>query len=84
MKDTGIYIGAISFASTTRFSLGNIAMFSWWELLFIGFFILAMAIFGGFVGMVIQESKAVKLFIHSLQNLIEKWTGKKKDLKQLT
>jgi hypothetical protein len=76
MKDAGIYVGASVFSVGTRISLGNLQVFSWWQLILIGFFLLLVAIFGGFAGMVFQDE------IQKFGS--KKWIGKKREPKPST
>lgn len=74
MKDIGIYCGTGSFTILTKLVLGDLGGFNFIQNCFIFFFFLAVAIFGGFVGMAIQDS------LNSKGK--RKWNGRRKDLRQ--
>ena len=77
MKDSGIYIGSISFTFTTGVSLGNLSLFSWWQYILIACFLLLVSILGGFVGAAFQH-----VFFTEKPQDEQQWNGKKRGLKQ--
>ena len=73
MKDTGIYVGSLSALVSTKLTLGSLSGFNFLQSILIFFFFLFVTIFGGFVGAAFQET---------LTNIMKKWSGKKKGLRQ--
>ncbi len=77
--DIVVYVGAYLASIVTRISLGNLSLFKWWELFFIGCYLLMMAIAGGIVFGMIADA-----FHRFTDKNTKQWNGRRKGLKPST
>jgi len=72
MKDLGIYAGSCFFGYSTYLNLGDVLIFTWWQIIFIAFYVLLMTILGGIFGMAVQE-----YVLRVVEKIKKRWNGKK-------